>query len=85
MMDVSLQWPKNLRWKRSGKRSGHYIVMILESNHWNVPALPHQRSKEMSHSIVLKNQLRPFFYLLFQCNEIVPVLFVFLCVCVCGD
>lgn len=67
--------------KRFAQKSVHYIVMILESDHWNVPALPHQRSKEISHSIVLKNQLRPFFYLLFQRNEIFPVLFVFF-VCV---
>ena len=85
MMDVSLQWPKNLRSKRFAKRSAYYIVMILESDHWNVPALPRQRSEEISHSIVLKNQLRPFFYLLFQCNEIFPFLFVFYCVCVCED
>ena len=69
MMDVSHQWPKNLRPKRFAKHSAHYIVMILESDHWNVPALAHQRSKEISHSIVL--------------NEIFPVLFVFfLCVSV---
>ena len=59
MMDLSLQWPTNLRSKRFAKRSAYYIVMILESDHWNVPALPHQRSNEMSHSILLKNQLRP--------------------------
>ena len=82
MMDVSLQWPKNLRSKRFAKHSAHYIAMILESDNWNVPALPHQRSKGISHSIALNNQLRPLFYLLFQCNEIFPVLF-FLCVCVC--
>ena len=67
--------------KRFPQKSVHYIVMLLESDHWNVPALPHQRSKELSHSIVLKNQLRQFFYLLFQRNEIFPVLFAFLCVC----
>ena len=67
MMDVSHQWPKNLRSKRFAKHSAHYIVMILESDHWNVPALAHQRSKEISNSIVL--------------NEIFPVLFVFF-VCV---
>ena len=80
MMDVSLQWPTNLRSERFAKRSAHYIVMILESDHWNVPALPHQRSNDIRHFIVLKNQLRPYFSLLFQCNEIFPVLF--LCVCV---
>ena len=67
--------------KRFAQKPVHYIVMILESDHWSVLAMPRQRSKEISHSIVLKNQLRPFFSLLFQRNEIFPVLFVFFCVC----
>ena len=62
MMDVSLQWPKNLRSKRFAKRSAYYIVMILESDHWNVPALPHQRYNDISHSIVLKMLLLFFCY-----------------------
>ena len=37
-MNVSLKWLKNL--KRFAKRSAYYIVIILESDHWNVPVLP---------------------------------------------
>ena len=76
-MNVSLKWLKHLRSKRFAKRSAYYIVIILESDHWNVPVLPNNVLSKINYSIVLKNQVRPFFYLLFECNEIFPFLFVF--------